>query len=185
MRALTKSLVSLLVAALVAGCSTIKTGYDFDDSVDFTRFRSAAWLTDGVIVAPDSQVVSPLNVKRIRGAVETALAAHGITIVALDEADLEISAIVGARHRVDTTVYPTHSHVHARWDWCDQWCLDARYVERTYTEGTLSVDLFDASNGEPVWHGWARKAVTDADRAHPQTSIEQAVSQMFDEFPPR
>lgn len=171
---------------LLAACATIKTGSDFDETVDFTKFQSAAWLTQDIIVPVDSEPVSPLAVKRIRQAIEQQLRTVSIQVTDdLAQADLEITAVVGAHREVDRRIYPVHVHAHAHSGWCGPWCLETEYVERSYTEGELSVDLFDRRTGEPVWHGWAQKALTTADHEDPRASIETAVEAMFTDFPTR
>jgi uncharacterized protein DUF4136 len=54
-----------------------------------------------------------------------------------------------------------------------------------YTEGMLSVDVFDNATREPVWHGWARKAIVGSDIKNPEATIAEAVAAILADFPPR
>ncbi len=52
-------------------------------------------------------------------------------------------------------------------------------------EGTLSIDVFDASGHRPVWHGWAKKELTRADMAQSEHPIQRAVAAILAKFPPQ
>lgn len=172
-----------LTALLTGACATVKTGVDFDEVVDFSQYRTAAWARDEVMVSRMSEPVSPLTTKRIRTAIEAELARRGIVFQTETEgAGLSVIAVAGAREKLDRKVYPVRYRADGYW--CGVTCYEPEYIARTYTEGTLSVDLFDAASGEPIWHGWAKKSITNADRENPKRGIEDAVSKIFDGFPP-
>ena len=176
-----KMLVAAGILIAWSGCATLEKGVDFDDSVDFDKYETAAWLTDYLFAPIDSEPISPLTVKRVRQAVEYELLKHGIRVDDSYDADLSIAAVVGARRQLDTKVYRARHRPHG--GWCGAACYDVRFVDRTYTAGTLSIDLFDAETGQPVWHGWVQKAITLEDRQHPKRSIDAAVEALFAGFP--
>jgi hypothetical protein len=53
----------------------------------------------------------------------------------------------------------------------------------TYAEGTLAVDLVDAARRQLVWQGLATGRITDKVLKNPGTAIDQAVTEIFAEFP--
>lgn len=183
MRSHSGSYLVVLMALLTAACATVKTGVDYDEGVDFSQYRTAAWAGDEVVVSRMSEAVSPLTTKRIKMAIEAELVRRGIEFQRTGEgAGLSVIAVVGAREKLDRKIYPIRHHGDG--NWCGTTCYEPDYVSRTYTEGTLSVDLFDAASDEPIWHGWAKKSITNADRENPKRGIEDAVAKMFDGFPP-
>ena len=54
---------------------------------------------------------------------------------------------------------------------------------RTFTEGTLVVDVFDNHHKEAIWHGWATRRLSRGYTA-PEL-IEEAVVTLFEQFPDR
>ncbi len=170
------------IALCLCACASINAGADYDSLTDFSRYRTAAWEIETVIVAPGSDPISPLSAKRILTAVETQMSYRGIDMIddPLD-ADLLVVVIVGARDKIryerDPELYDP------RLSWCGTRCSSARVHPHVYSQGTLSVDLFDGATGEPILHGWATKPITNADRRNPKKSIEAVVEAVFREFP--
>lgn len=53
-----------------------------------------------------------------------------------------------------------------------------------YREGVLAIDAFDAKTHRPVWHGWAKKALTRQDMEQSGQSIREAADAVLAKFPP-
>jgi hypothetical protein len=53
-----------------------------------------------------------------------------------------------------------------------------------YREGTLSLDVFDARSHRPVWHGWAKKELSDDDIERSAGRVQGAVTAVLAKFPP-
>ncbi len=152
-------LVIFTIVLALSGCSSLNAGADYDSTIDFKQYKTAAWEVETLIVAAGSDPVSSLSAKRILTAVETQMTYRGYEIVddPLD-ADLLMVVIVGARDKIryerDPGLYDP------RLSWCGTRCSSARVHPHVYTQGTLSIDLFDGVTGEPVLHGWATKPIT-------------------------
>jgi hypothetical protein len=54
---------------------------------------------------------------------------------------------------------------------------------RYLSEGTLVLDMIDASSGKVVWRGEARDATTPAPRAI-ERMIDEGIAQLLEDFPP-
>jgi hypothetical protein len=54
---------------------------------------------------------------------------------------------------------------------------------RSYTVGTLAVDMFDASTHQAIWRGTAEGAVKK-NPTKASADIQTAVAEMFATFPP-
>ena len=56
---------------------------------------------------------------------------------------------------------------------------------RTYTEGTLILDVIDREKNELVWRGSASKTIDEMDSPEQRVStIEAAVEKLLKDFPP-
>ncbi len=179
--------IILVLGALLSGCVTIRTGSHHDESTNFTDYSTFAWIADNPLIlgTGDRSPISPLSQKKIVQAIEGELSLKGFTYIAdPDEADFVVSYTVGTREKIDETSYPVAyrgtwgSHMYGRYYY------QTEVVHRTYTEGTLGIDVFDGKTKQPVWHGWARKSVTSADREDPSPVIQKAVAAIIKRFPP-
>jgi hypothetical protein len=53
---------------------------------------------------------------------------------------------------------------------------------RQVREGTLSIDAFDNRTHRPVWHGWAKRELSQQDMT--PEAIRNTVSAVLAKFPP-
>lgn len=183
---------SLAVAALwlaLGACATpISVVTDVDPEADFSRFESYAWISpkplipqvDGVRTGP---LVSPIDDKRVRNAVDARLRALGWKQVDdVEQADLVVSYGIGAEEK--TEVYETPPSFGYGYGYrYGGWYAGSTLHSTPYTEGTLSLEFFDRRSKQAVWVGWASRRITASDER--QTVIEQAVEKILLDFPSR
>jgi hypothetical protein len=176
----------LVLGVLLSGCATIKTGSHQDESAAFSDYSTFAWIADNPLIlgAGEQSAISPLSQKKIVQAIENELSRKGFTYtVDPDRADFVVSYTVGTREKIDETSYPVAYHGTWGWHMYGRYYYQTEVVHRTYTEGTLGIDVFDGKTKQPVWHGWASKSVTSADREDPSPVIQKAVAAIIKRFP--
>jgi len=174
----------LLACFAAVACVTMSAGSDYYAAADFSEYRSYAWMAASPLIQSRSNrvEVSPLHVRRIREAIERAMAAKGFELAATrDAADFAISFTVGARDMIEIDDYPLVYR--RRWRWGPPYFYPNVDVAM-YTEGMLAIDVFDNATREPVWHGWARKRIVGADVRDPESAIDAAVAAILADFPP-
>ena len=188
MKHATKVITILVLGTLVlSGCATIRTGSHQDESAAFSDYSTFAWIADNPLIlgAGDEPPISPLSQKKIVQAIEKELAQKGfIHTEDPNEADFVVSYTVGTRERIDETSYPVAYIGTWGWHMYGRYYYQTEVAHRTYTEGTLGIDVFDGKTKQPVWHGWASKSVTSADREDPSPAIQKAVAAIIKRFPP-
>lgn len=170
----------------VVGCASIKTGTHTDQSVSINQYKTFSWITDDpmIIYSQKSMIVSPITKKYIKNSIVAALVNKGYQYLPTStEADFVLSFSVGTREKMDMDYYPRSYRGHWDWYWQGDFHNTENWHVRTWTEGTLMIDIFDEQSKEPVWHGWATKVVTEKDRQKPSESINKAVTGIFEEFP--
>lgn len=178
-------MVALAVSMLfVSGCTTISTGAHYDESADFSAYRTFSWVSeDPYISASNEPDVDPLTHAKIRSAIRTELENKGYQFLdQRDRADFAVAYTIGTREEIYIESYPTPYS--GPWGWHVR---GSRYYvhdisAHSYTRGTLSVDIFDGASKQPVWHGWAEKTVTVSDRQDPTTSINKGVAKLLESF---
>lgn len=179
--------VVLLLGALLTSCASIRTGSHQDESVSFSQYRTFAWIADNPLIlgAGEQPPISPLSQKKITQAIEDELSNKGFTYLAdPDQADFVLSYTLGTRERIDATSYPSAYSGDWGWHLHGRYYYQTEVVHRSYTEGTLGLDIFDGNTKQPIWHGWASKTISTSDRENPSESIQKAVAAIIERFPP-
>ncbi|MGI9327503.1 MAG: DUF4136 domain-containing protein [Pseudomonadales bacterium] len=171
----------LLCTALLIGCaSPIKAQSDFDPNANFGAYRAYSWISEHPLKlgAPNA---SPLFESRAMRAISRELDAKGYRFEPdPNNADFVVSFFLGARDKTRVTSYP--SAYRGSWGWGAPYHQNVDV--RNYTEGTLSIDLFDVRSHQPVWHGWAVKTISGSDQANPTPVINEIIATILAKFPP-
>ena len=169
------STFAICVAALsVSACSSKNVNIDFDDSYSFAGKSTYAWLER----APERPESGDQLDRRVRRSVDTNLADRGFRLVPIEQAELIVAYQASA---ADQQVYDTYGYGTGRWTGYE----DTTTTERVYTEGSLTIDIFDADKKELIWRGNAVETIDPG--ASPDERDElvgKAVSDLFDKFPP-
>jgi hypothetical protein len=167
----------------LGGCSAVQVNADFDPGTDFSRYQTFSFITDDPLLVADVAAVSPLLQGRLMRATQSELSAKGFRYT--DDranADLVVSFTLGARDKVQVSSYPGRYYGSGVTGWSGPYFDEVEV--RNYTEGTLAVDLFDVKTTAPVWHGWAVKAITPADRENAEQLIKELIAAILEQFPP-
>jgi hypothetical protein len=176
----------VVTLGLVCGCATqLQVGSDYDRSATFRNYH-----TFMVVQREHRGLENPLNplvAARVADAIRADLNQKGYVETSDPQAaDFMIDFTIGSRERADITSYP---RPYAGWGWGEPRWWGGPYWGDTldvhqYREGTLSVDVFDAHSHRPVWHGWAKKELSDDDIEHSTGPVQRAVAAVLAKFPP-
>ena len=121
-----RSCIGFLALVSVAGCaSQLQGDVDYDETVDFQRYRSFAFAP-----LPKDRETNP-NWVRARDEIRHALVAKGLS-QASSNPDLLIRYALGTRNKVRLSGASTQGILGGIW-----------------------INLQDAKTGELLWHGWA------------------------------
>jgi hypothetical protein len=169
------STIAICVATLsVSACSSKNVNIDFDDSYSFAGQSTYAWLE----TAPERPASGDQVERRVRRSVDANLTDRGFRLVPIEQADLIVSYQASA---ADRRVYDTYGYGTGRWSGYES----TTSTERVYTEGSLTIDIFDAEKKELIWRGNAVETVDpSASPDERDELVAKAVADMFDGFPP-
>jgi hypothetical protein len=164
---------------LFAGKSSagqVKT--DYDRSADFGRYKTYSW--------EKVKTQDPLNVERIKNAVNADLAAKGWTQVN-SGGDISIMAMeITHDQQTLNTIYDGFG---GGWGWRRfggggfGGLGEATTTTETYKVGTLVVDLFDAKTKQLVWRGNSSDTLSNNSNKNIQ-NLDKDIAKMFKQFPP-
>lgn len=171
-----KPFISILAAAaalILQACSSTNVTTDYDRQADFTKYKSFGWMP-----VPDRTTMNPLlrnslTRKHVENAVSQTLAAKGMEANATSP-DVLVAYHLGVKEKIDVTSW---GYGYGRWGAWGGSNVDVRQ----YKEGTMVIDLIDASTKELVWRGVGRGAVGSGD---PETKIREAVDEILSHYPP-
>jgi len=174
-----------LVLVLAVGCAGVRAHSDFDPNARFDTYRSYAWISKEPVLANVAEEgvrpIDPLLERRIRESIEDRLEAKGYRRVEDAQAgDFAIAFSVGSREKIQITSTPAMGP-----GWYGRyggWYAASEVSARSYTEGTLAIDVFDVDSHQAVWHGWATKRVSD--RMDREKLVDEVVGAILARFPP-
>jgi hypothetical protein len=156
-----------MIAAALAACLAFPAYAGPQVSSDTTPGANFASYSTFAFVNPAAPAgMNPVAYERIRMGVEQGLIGKGYSKAA--EGDLSVIITIGARDRADIQT----------------WGAFGRQVDvRQYTEGQLSVDVFDTRTKQPLWHGQATETVNP--KKLDPAKVEKAVGEVMARFPAR
>lgn len=166
--------IPLLVVFLFVSCSSVNVQNDYDQSVDFTQFKTFAFYKPGI----DKVEVSDLDKKRILKSIENEMIAKGFTLS--QNPDLLINFFTSADKQVDVNNY--NNGYGYRWN-PSVWGGN-RTTVRTSTQGTLFIDLIDAKKKEMIWQGEGAGEIFK-NQNNKEERIKEFVTEILKQYPPQ
>jgi hypothetical protein len=163
-----KILFPFLAAALAA--SAQKVTIEFDQAANFANYRTFA-IRDGKLNSRNPALNSELVQKRIDADIERGLTARGLAMVP-GNSDLNVRYRLGSVRKAELESYP------AGWRG-----FGTRIVRVPYTEGTLVIDLRDASTRSLVWRAIASVEKSDAIKL--EGKLDDMVRKSLEKYPPK
>ena len=173
----------LATLALLAACSPLSVNYDYDNTADFTKFKSYEWMAKPANL-PSNPATAPQNSdlldRRIRAAIEAELDSRGLSS---DPAapDLLVVYHLGVQDKVQVTDYGyTYSPYY--------WGGGGRQIDvYQYQEGSLIIDLVDAGTKNLVWRGSGSKVIenTQMTPEQMQARVSEIVGTIMQSYPPK
>ncbi|MCE9666580.1 DUF4136 domain-containing protein [Myxococcus stipitatus] len=185
-------LAPLLLASMFAACSTIdvKTNYDPGAVQQLDSFKTYAWLPPPT--GGDKNVYNPIIGAEVQKATDQALQSRGYQKVSPES---NPDFLVGWHGAINQKLEADTVNNYYGYPYDPAWdpffagpvgmTVPETYV-REYEEGTLLLDIVDASSKKLVWRGRAKSELKEnASPEDQQKRISKAVSKMLADFPPK
>jgi hypothetical protein len=179
-------------AVVVAACSSsINVNYDFDQRANFQKYKTFQWLSQPLPTGSTSAKVAmernSLLAGRIERAVKEQLTAKGMTAVS-ENPDVYVTYFAGRQDKVDIQSWG-YGYGYGRYG--GMYGAGGTYGgggtidTYNYTEGTLIIDIVDASTKELAWRGTAQGVLDD--NPTPQQmdeNVKNVVTRILANYPP-
>jgi hypothetical protein len=175
-------IAGLIVAGITAGCSPVYVSQDYDRDVDFSRYKTFAWLPaekdaaekDAPATARQAQQQDPFTIKHLKAEVEAQLEEKGMSL-SEHSPDLFVNYYLTGQSAVDIqqTGY-------------GRGFGGGNTTARHYEEGTLVVDLIDAEKNVLVWTGTAEATLGEYPTPDQvKQKISSSVKKLLGQYPPK
>jgi hypothetical protein len=176
--------VCALAAALLSACaSEPQTVSSQDSSVDFSGYRTYAFLAD---LADDQAYYQSLDATYLKQSVSREMNARGFEQVS-DDPDLVINFSVETQEKVRSRQVPTGGYgvgYDPFYDvYYDGWGATHTTQIDQFTEGKLNIDAIDVESRKLVWQGSTKGRITRKDEQNWQQTLDNAVVDIFTQFP--
>jgi len=190
MMSFSKIISTAILLLGLAGCSSLSVNYDFNQSVDFSKYKTYDWLP-----SPKDLNVDELNRVRFVTAVEDNLASKGFSQNS-SKPDFIIAAHFGKESKIDITnwgytyaptgVYSGYGYRYpGRYGYSTSYVASGGVSTYEYEQGTLILDFVDSNTKQLIWRATAKAIVSPASTPEKQTEkIKNAVRKILDSFPP-
>jgi hypothetical protein len=163
----------MLLFAGNASAQQVKT--DYDRSTNFAQYKSYSW--------EHVKTQDPLDVDRIKSAVNAALAAKGWTQV---DSGGDVSIVALEITREQQTLNTFYDGLGGGWGWRrfgGGGFGQATTTTETYKVGTVVVDLFDTKTKQLIWRGTESDTLSNKSDKNIK-NLDKGVEKMFKQFPP-
>jgi hypothetical protein len=147
---------------------------DFDHRANFSRYKTYSW--------QEIKASNSLWDARIKEAVNAQLASKGWTQV---DSGGDVAIVAIKTTQTERTLQTVYDGIGGGWRWRGFGGFgESTTTEQDYKEGTLVVDLYDASTKQLIWRGSAEEMLSDKTEKNEKT-LDKGVAKMFKSFPPR
>ena len=183
MRAI-RFVVAILGMLLLGACSQVQIRYDYDVRANYASFKTYDWLAASKQAKDQgAKVEHTIMDRRVKGAIERELTAKGFRLQPSGDPDFLITYYPVYKDRA----YATTSQL--GWGYRPWWGPHGGVAVsevRSYTEGTIVVEIVDFKTNQLIWHGAAVGALTGLETPEDaEEVVTREVGRLLAGFPPK
>lgn len=174
-----RTAVLLLSFLFLGACSSIRVYSDFDRDVDFSGYETFAYFKPEI----DKVDISDLDKRRILRALDTQMSRKGLS--KSETPDLLIGFTTQAKEKIYVNTWNNFG-----WGWGWGWGFNPWFwggpsynTVSSQTEGTLYVNIIDATTKQLVWQGKGRGGITENTKNRDER-IALLVEEIVANYPP-
>jgi len=173
----------MFVAMLLFAASAFAqdVSFNFDMTADFTKYKTYHWEKH-----PNSKDLDDLTMMQLGAAFDAVLAKKGLTKKTDGTSDLAIVYQLSISQEKELSTFSSGYGMGPGWggSWYGGSGTTTTSVY-TITNGTLALDIYDASSKELVWRGVATKSLdANAKPDKKQKNMAKGAEKMLKKYPP-
>ena len=177
-----------LFALLVAGCSTIKVGSDYNRNTDFSKLKTYAWLNETDNPSDNVRMNNKIVIESVRSSVEKTLNSKGYVKTDRENADFLITWFGAIEEKIKAQnidhFYSSYGYDTLYQD--PSWNPQSQVTNiKEYEEGSLIFDFLDPETHTLLWRGIGQdKVVEGRPDDVVRQNIDKAVKKILADYPP-
>ncbi len=176
-----KITLTVLTLFALSSCSSVNVVTDYDKTANFNGYKTYAFYKTGI----DKAQISDLDKRRILHAIDNEMSARGFS--KSENPDLLISIFTTEREQVD--IYNNYWGGGFGWGWNPWfWGGPGMYGGSqisTRIEGSLYIDLIDATHKQLVWQGKGVGSLYQTSKIEKKEArIKEFVAKILKGYPP-
>ncbi|MFO7670137.1 MAG: DUF4136 domain-containing protein [Bacteroidales bacterium] len=170
-----------LATLLLASCATIKVTSDYDKTAPFESYKTYAFTQEALNLGVDE-----LNRSRLISAVENELSLKGFTKSETPDVLIDMNLVAETKQTATANTTGRGGYYGAGYRYGYGGGFSTTTIEYdSYTEGTLFVDMIDASKKQLVWQGRGIDTIEpNVSGEKREERINYAIKQIFSKYPP-
>ncbi|HEX6223593.1 MAG TPA: DUF4136 domain-containing protein [Chryseolinea sp.] len=170
-------LLFVLAIGLVA-CSSITTSYDYDKTVDFTKYKTYNFTPEALKLG-----VQELNRERLIAAIDREMTSRGFTKADNPDALIDLLGKMEEKRTATATTSGGGMYGYGRYGYGGGFST-TQVNYNDYTEGTLFINFIDRASEKIVWQGRGTKTLSEtATPEKRERNINEGVSMIYQKFP--
>jgi len=178
-----QTLVLVVLAVMLASCSSVTVLSDTKDETDFSQFKTYSFLG---WQGASKEELDQEDKDILYAAFEKEFTARGMSFVP-QGGDVDVSLFIVFNSKTGVSRYNKYTgSAHGAYDLYDTgWSYgysNTRYSQRSYRVGTLIMDVFDGKKKKQIWQGAVQSKVTEK-RERRATTIPKKVALLMQKFP--
>ena len=164
----------------------------YDEGVDFSRLKTYQWMSDRQIITGDERIRNEIIMSMIKEAIDDGLKSKGFT-QAESNADFlvgyhaAVSSKLDVRTMNDYYGYGVPRIAGSAYGPGWRTSGEVRTEVHRYDQGTLIIDIAQASDRKLIWRGSAEDRVTpgQTDQDEKRKRIREGTNRILESFPPK
>lgn len=196
-----KLFFALLLLATLNACAVFNTSFDQDQSVNFTKYRTFAWLVKQPVVYKDNFDNDILE-NNIKNYASEELIKRGLRVDTANP-DLILDFKLQVENKINQQQVPIYGHPYNYGYGYRNYGYNYGYNNMNnmyynayaqpdvivgyktqnipYKDGTLHILVIDRSSNKLIWNGWGEEVVTDPGSY--ENDIRKGIPEIFKNFP--
>ena len=173
-------------AVMLAGCGGLKVESDFDPEAEFSGWRTYRWAERTEQGKQDRRVYNYAVEGRVKNGVNRALEAKGFREDTTAQPDFMVGWHGFIQGQANFTIIS--SYYEYSWGWWRMYSpgyVSSQTYLNNWKDGTLMIDIVDASSNALVWRGMGTDTLGDAEGPEQlQKRMDEATAKILRDFPP-
>lgn len=190
------SLLIFFFTISISGCSSLSLSTDYDDSIDFSTFKTYRWHADNEHNTASLKYLDNIMDQRIRSTVDQQLAAKDFTKKLDGNVDFYVNYSVVIDDRTDIRTYNNYNGMYPGYSYRAGYGYYGRGMGVAYStgsetqvthykQGTLIIDIVNPETDQLIWRGAADgRLPKGSDREKSDKLVQKYVTKILSNFPP-